>query len=120
MRIWPLIVLPALLGSCGPSDKELSMISPQAAEHLRLVIEAREAAVDKYIKEKAWVGLTKHQMEFVLRQHGFTGPFRYGPIYEDWWGKSYDEALCFVRRIDDLWILFKDGKVTQLGTIYRE
>ena len=120
MRIWPLIVLATMLGSCGPGDKELSMISPQAAEHVGLVIKAREAAVDKYIEEKAWIGLTKPQMEFVLRQHGFAGPFRYGPVYEDWWGKNYDEALFFERQIDDLWILFRNGKVAQVGTIYRE
>jgi len=120
MRTWAMIALATVLCSCGPSDRELSGIPHRATEHVRLVMEAREAAVDKYIEKKAWVGLTKVQMEYVLRQHGFAGPFRYGPAYEDWWGKGYDEALFFERDIDDLWILFKDGKVANVGTIYRE
>lgn len=76
--------------------------------------------MQEYIKSKAWVGLTKQQIEIVLKAHGFQSPFTYGPVYAAWWGTEYDEALCFELCADDLWILFKNGKVAKVGTIYRE
>ena len=82
--------------------------------------EAREKAVDEYIKERARVGLTKDQMGEALRTHGFGHTFRYGPVYDDWWGTGQGEAVFFERRFDDLWIPFKNGRVAKVGTIHGE
>lgn len=113
-------VLSALLLLAGCAAVREPELPYRAVQHLKLLRDAREKAVEQYIKEQAWIGLTKAQMEEVLRLHGFPRPYRYGPVYEDWWGSDYDEALMFRQSIDDLWIMFKDGKVAKVATIYRE
>ena len=95
-------------------------IPARALDHIGLLSDAREEAILRYMKEDAWIGLTKPQLEKVLRTHGFPPPYRYGEVYEDYFGTDYDEAMLFPLSKDDLWIVLKDGKVAKVATIYRE
>ncbi len=85
----------------------------------------QESRVDRAIQEGAWIGMDKARLERVLRAQVFPDhivDFSYGPPDDGLFGAEYDEALVIHRplKFDDVWILFRDGKVAAVKPIFIE
>ena len=86
----------------------------------------REDLIGKAIGDKAWLGLSKGQLERVLQTEVFPDhmmiDFTYRRPDTDMFGARFDEALVIHRplRSDDVWILFRDGKVAHVATVFVE
>ena len=107
----------ALLGGCWPDG---------GPGHKLWVASGRqEDLIGKAIAEKAWLGLTKGQLERVLRAEVFPDrmvDFSYRRPDTDLFQARFDEALVIHRplRLDDVWILFRDGKVAHVAPVFVE
>ena len=85
----------------------------------------QEDLIGRAIADGTWVGLTKDQLEQVLRADVLphrTINFAYGRPDTDLFAARFDEALVIHRplKFDDVWILFRDGKVAHVAPIFIE
>jgi len=92
---------------------------------LWLASEQSEETVTKAISAGTWVGMTKSQLESALKRTVFTDhmvDFSYARPDAALFGVQFDEALVIHRPIcaDDVWILFRDGKVAEVAPIFND
>jgi len=115
-----LLAVAALPGGCldlGPGRGQ--------SQRLWIAGEDRENVVGKAMAAGTWVGMTKDQLEDALSDEIFDGrlvDFSYRRPDTGLFGAQYDEALVIHRplRSDDVWILFRDGKVAHVAAIFIE
>ena len=100
-------------------------LDPTPGRKLWVAGQRQEDHVDRAIREGSWLGMDKGRLERALRTHIFPDhivDFSYSPPDEGLFGAEFDEAMVIHRplKFDDVWILFRDGKVAAVRPIFDE